>query len=150
MKNTRGIGRVFLDTNVLLSGLNSATGASAAILALGRAGEIMLIISPEVLDEARAVIGEKFPFLTVPLLDVASSIPAITKPLTARELREARRIIPTEDAPIFGGARKAKTDVLVTLDKTFYAALQRTTQVAATPREFMERYRAVRGRGENQ
>ncbi|MCI0533197.1 PIN domain-containing protein [bacterium] len=44
--------KIFLDTSVVLSGLNSPFGASAFILTLGKIGRISIIISPEIIDEA--------------------------------------------------------------------------------------------------
>lgn len=55
--------RVFLDTNVLISGLLSSKGASAAILDLAEAEEILAVVSRQVLVEADRVFLEKFPQL---------------------------------------------------------------------------------------
>lgn len=142
MRNTPRAPRIFLDTSVLLSGLNSPTGASAAILVFGRTGKIKLVMSPEVLDEARLVIKEKFPLLAEAFFDFLASNFELTKPLTARELRRARRLLPTEDAPILAGALKARAHMLITLDKTFYLLANRTGLIVVrVPGEFMRQYR---------
>src|SRR3990167_3351346 len=111
--------RIFLDTSALLAGLNSPLGASGVIISLFKAGKIAVAVSPEVIREAERVVLRKFPRLEIPLTDFLASKPIITKPVTALELQRAYRIIHSEDTPILAGALKAKTRVLVTLDKRF-------------------------------
>ncbi|MBI2843089.1 MAG: putative toxin-antitoxin system toxin component, PIN family [Armatimonadetes bacterium] len=52
--------RVFLDTNVLLSGL-IFSGNEATLLQLALEGSIHLVLADVVLEEARAVLLDKFP-----------------------------------------------------------------------------------------
>lgn len=145
MRNTPRAPRIFLDTSVLLSGLNSSTGASAAILALSTTGKIALVISPEVLDEARSVIADKFPLLGETFFNFLASEFELTKPITNRELQRARRFLSTEDAPILAGALKARAHLLVTLDKEFYCLAARAGFITMrTPAEFMKQYRSMR------
>jgi putative PIN family toxin of toxin-antitoxin system len=119
MKNTQKIYKVFLDTSVLLSGLNSSFGASAFIISLFKLKKIMIIISPEVILEAEKVIKKKFPLLRIPFLNFLANNPIITKKLSPKEIKLAYKLIKSEDAPILAGAIKAKVDFLVTLDKRF-------------------------------
>ena len=119
MKNTPEEFRVFLDTSVLLSGLNSPTGASGLIISLFKVEKIKIIISPEVIEEAERVIKNKFPLLGVSFLDFLSNKPLITKKLVPKEIKRISHIIFSEDAPIFAGALKARANFLLTLDKDF-------------------------------
>jgi len=145
MKNTQKLSKVFLDTSVLLSGLNSPFGASAFILSLFKLKKLIIVISPEVILEAEKVIETKFPLLKIPFLDFLSSGPMITKKLTAKEIKSAYRIINSEDAPILGGAIKGKVDFLITLDKKFLKTIKpfekKIRFEVLTPKEFLEVFR---------
>ena len=57
--------RVFLDTSVILAGLNSPTGAAGVVLAACASGEFLPVISPQVIEEAERNIGVKFPKLGI-------------------------------------------------------------------------------------
>jgi putative PIN family toxin of toxin-antitoxin system len=145
MKNTQKLFKLFLDTSVLLSGLNSPFGASAFILALFKLKKLIIVISPEVILEAEKVIETKFPLLKIPFLDFLSSGPMITKKLTAKEIKPAYRIINSEDAPILAGAIKGKVDFLITLDKKFLKTIKPFEKKIGfkvfTPKEFLEVFR---------
>jgi putative PIN family toxin of toxin-antitoxin system len=142
MKNTQKLFKLFLDTSVLLSGLNSPFGASAFILALFKLKKLIIVISPEVILEAEKVIETKFPLLKIPFLDFLSSRPMITKKLTAKEIKPAYRIINSEDAPILAGAIKGKVDFLITLDKKFLKTIKPFEKKIGfkffAPKEFLE------------
>ena len=70
--------RVFLDSSVLISGVISQTGASSAILDLGEAGEIVIILSKGVLVETDMVFEKKFPDLTEQFREFIKSLsPAV-------------------------------------------------------------------------
>jgi putative PIN family toxin of toxin-antitoxin system len=124
MKNTQKLSKVFLDTSVLLSGLNSPFGASAFILSLFKLKKLIIVVSPEVILEAEKVIETKFLLLKIPFLDLLSSGPMITKKLKAKEIKSAYKIIDSEDAPILAGAMKGKVDFLITLDKKFLKTIK--------------------------
>lgn len=49
--------RVVLDTNIIVSGILSATGASRAILELARQGRVEIISSPVLLEELEDVLS---------------------------------------------------------------------------------------------
>jgi len=61
-KPTRKI-KVFIDTNVLIAGINSVTGASATLLDLCEAGVVQMVVSRQVLIEADRNFAAKFPQL---------------------------------------------------------------------------------------
>ncbi len=109
--------RIFLDTNVLIAGLSSRTGASACLLDLGDAEEVDLVLSRYVLVELDRVIAEKFPHLTERydafLKEFCFELQA--EPSISR-IREAAAIIDLGDAPILAAAKLAQVDYLVTLD----------------------------------
>jgi len=144
MKNTQKQFKIFLDTSVLLSGLNSPFGASAFILSLFKLKKIILVISPEVILEVQKVIEKKIPLLEIPFLDFLASNPQITKKLTSKEIQKAYHLINSEDAPILAGAIKGKVDFLLTLDKKFQKLakpLEKKIKFKIlTPKEFLENY----------
>ena len=141
MKSTPRPPRVFLDTSVLLSGLNSPLGASGKIISLFNLNQLELVVSAEVLLEAGRVMADKFPLLQVPLADFLSHRPLVTRLLTQDELKQAARLLQSEDTPILAGAIKAKAKVLVTLDKRFQKlAANEVNFEILTPGEFLKLY----------
>lgn len=139
MKNIQKQFKVFLDTSVLLSGLNSPSGASGFIISLFKLKRITIIISPEVIIEAERVIKNKFPLLKISSLDFLASGPLLTKPVSKKELKSAYKIINSEDAPILAGAIKAKVNFLITLDKRFQKLAKNKTKLEIlSPGEFLE------------
>ena len=124
MRNTPKAPKLFLDTSMLLSGLNSPRGASGFILALFKLKKVTIVISPEVILEARRALEEKFSLLKEAFNDFVSTKPIITKKLTSKELNSAENLIHSEDAPILAGALEAQADYLITLDKKFQRLAQ--------------------------
>jgi predicted nucleic acid-binding protein len=53
--------RIFADTNILIAGADSRSGASRAVLLMGEIGLYTLVVSRQVLDEAERNIRAKFP-----------------------------------------------------------------------------------------
>lgn len=142
MRNTQKLFKVFLDTSVLLSGLNSPFGASGFIISLFKLEKIIIVISPEVVSEAERTIKAKFPLLKIPLFDFLTAKPLITRRLTLKEIKSAYKIINSEDAPILAGAIKAKVDFLITLDKKFQELVKNKVKLKIlSPGKFLEEYR---------
>jgi len=112
--------KVFLDTSVLISGLNSSFGASSFILILFKLKQIKLIISETVIEEAKNVIEKKFPDLKAKFINfLLFDKPKVIKEATKNEVIKIFKIIKTEDAPILADALKSKANFLITLDKRF-------------------------------
>ena len=94
------------------------------------------------LQESERVMRVKFPYLTTPFLDFLASQPAFSPKLSITDIQNAYRLIPSEDAPIFAGAVKAKADFLITLDKAFEKLAQRKSGVKMmNPGDFLHFYR---------
>ena len=137
--------RVFLDTNVLIAGLVSQTCASAAILDLGEAEELEIVVSQQVLVEADRVFQAKFPHL----LDryrkfIKNAAPYLADDPSAAAVEEARRLIHPDDASILAAAKQEPIGYLVTLDTRHFT----TPKVRAflsvpivTPAEFLTAFR---------
>ncbi|MBI4309241.1 MAG: putative toxin-antitoxin system toxin component, PIN family [Candidatus Omnitrophica bacterium] len=138
--------KVFLDTNVLIAGLVSRTGASAAILDLGEAEEIRIVISRHVLIEADRVFLAKFS----PLIDrfrmfIKNLAPLLIDDPQPQAVREAGKVIEPDDAPILAAVKNEDIDYLVTLNtkhfKTAKARAYLSTPIL-TPGEFLTAFRA--------
>ena len=142
MKNIQKPFKVFLDTSVLLSGLNSPLGASGFIISLFKLNNINLFISEEVIIEAERGISNKFPELKMTFFDFLSHRPILIKKLKIKEIKLAYKIISSEDTPILAGAIKAKVNFLITLDKNFKKLAKGKVKFKILlPGEFLQKYR---------
>lgn len=139
--------RVFLDSSVLISGIISQTGASSAILDLGEAGEIIIVLSKSVLVETDRVFERKFPALVGDFREFIKSLaPIITEDPTLHEIREAENFIHKDDAPILAAARQANIHYLVSLDiKHFHhnKVRQYFKNPLFTPMQFLLEFRHI-------
>ena len=109
--------QVFLDTNVLIAGLASRTGASAAILDLGEAEEIHIVLSRQILIEADRVFLAKFPHLLERYRPFIRNLaPLLVEDPPRALIKEASGLIHPNDAPILAAAKHAGVDYLVTLN----------------------------------
>ena len=137
--------RVFLDTSVLIAGLASPTGASAAIRDLGEAEELRLVLSRQVLVEADRVLFRKFPHLIERYrLFVKNVSPELADDAPPPMIRAAKAVIDPDDAPILAAAKQAHVDYLVTLNtKHFLTPKARAFFLApiVTPGEFLLAFR---------
>jgi len=137
--------RVFIDTNVLIAGLASRTGASAAILTLGEAGEIMLVMSQHILIEADRVFSLKFPHLTDQFrVFIKNLTPLLLDDPKPKDVRKASQIIEPGDAPIIAAVKCEQVDYLVTLDTKHFntaAVKDYLATPVVTPAEFLNEFR---------
>jgi putative PIN family toxin of toxin-antitoxin system len=137
--------RVFLDTNVLISGVLSQTGASAAILDLGEAEDLLIVVSEQVLVEADRTFLAKFPPLIARYRNFIKNLaPLLADDPSPAMVRTAAHVIDPADAPILAAAKQARVDYLVTLNtrhflipkvRTFYPG------PIVTPGEFLVAFR---------
>ncbi len=138
--------RVFFDSSALLAGLKSPTGAAGTILAACFVGEILPVVSEQVVEETGRNIVKKFPdayeqwcsFLILP--------PELIRDISVQEIEEAYRIIKTNDAPILAAAIKARPDVFVTWDIKHFMRVEVKNAISAPvlkPEEFLERCRQI-------
>jgi len=109
--------RIFLDASVLFSAAYSASGASREIIRRGILGELQLVVSVWVVEEARRNLQAKAPG-AVGQLDILleAAAPHTAKP-TETQIRSAMAYIAAKDAPVVAAARAANADHLVSLDR---------------------------------
>lgn len=135
--------RVFVDTSALLAGLNSPYGATGTILAACIAGDLIPVISPQVVEEAERNIPLKFPRLATAWAAFLLVPPEITPVPSLVQVRRAYRLLPTGDAPILASALKAKPDALITWNTKDF--LRKEVMLAAPfpiliPQQFLKRF----------
>jgi putative PIN family toxin of toxin-antitoxin system len=112
--------RVFLDTNVIFSGLYSSRSAPGAILEHFVKGRISVVISQQVLEEVIRVIKEKLPE-ALPTLKrlLVNAPPEIEADPSPEAVRQWTKVIPPADAAILAAAIAAKPDYFITGDNHF-------------------------------
>lgn len=136
--------RAFLDSNVLIAGLASSTGAAAKILMLCEAGAIQAVVSEQILREAERNIRAKLPEKLPLYLAVVRAINAeITPSPSLEQVKKAAKIINATDAPILAAAIRAKPDYFVTLDrKHFHTArvIRETELKVVLPGELLDEF----------
>jgi putative PIN family toxin of toxin-antitoxin system len=113
--------KVFLDSNVFISGLYSEKGAPGFIINNYILGKIDVSISQKVLNEIIIVLKEKLPSI-LPLLQkfLLSSPPEIIKDPPAEAIKKWTGIINENDAAILESAISCNPDYFITGDKHFF------------------------------
>lgn len=114
--------KIFLDSNVLISGLYSEKGGPDIILDHFIAGKISIIISQKVLNEVIEVLSEKLqkmlPFLQEFLL---SYPPEIIKDAKPENIKKWSGLVNEDDAMILESAMSCQPDYFITGDKHFFS-----------------------------
>jgi len=104
--------RVFLDASVVFAAACSATGASRDIIRRGIRGQIELVVSKLVLEEARRNLEAKAPEAVSSLeIFLQSAMFEIVQP-SGEEIRRATLYTAHKDAPVVAAAQKAEVDYL--------------------------------------
>src|SRR3972149_3772796 len=132
--------RVFLDTNVLVSGLYSVTAPPGAILRLHADERITIVVSQLVVDELIRAINRKLPD-ALPLLRelLLNTPPEVVPDPTPEEIQTFARGVNRSDAPLLAAAVIAGVDYLVRGDAAILRQARRleTGVPLATPRELL-------------
>lgn len=119
--------KAFLDSSVIIAGVNSATGASHIILKLSKDGKIVASVSEIVLQEVVRNIKKKMP---------ENVLIHFLKYLTQSNFRKVdfereseilkyQGITDAKDTHVIAATFKSKADYLVTLDKKHLLKLER-------------------------
>jgi len=115
--------RVFLDTNILISGIVFA-GNERKLLEAMIDGKFVMMLSSDVVDEAKEALGRKFPKQAVlfPLFLRMVKHEEISRRAYKRSVgRYVELIGDRTDAPILAAAVVSKADYLATGDKELLA-----------------------------
>jgi putative PIN family toxin of toxin-antitoxin system len=134
--------RVFLGTNVIISGLYSPHKSPGRILEYFIQGRIQVIISQQVLEELVRVIQIKLPE-ALPALNrfLMSSPPEIVEDPSPSEIEQLASLVHPEDAAILAASISAHLDYIVTGDNHFLIhpdILLATSFSILSPGQFVE------------
>ncbi|MBI4286547.1 MAG: PIN domain-containing protein [Chloroflexi bacterium] len=112
--------RVFLDSNVVFSGLYSPAGAPGVILEHFIRGKIGIVLSQQVLEDVIRTIKEKVPG-ALPALRrlLVSTTPEIVADPAPEEIDRLASRLSIGDATVLGAMMAAKPDYFVTGDNHF-------------------------------
>jgi uncharacterized protein len=114
--------RLFLDSNVIISGLFSPQGPPGKILSLNSNGIISIVVCQFVIEEVVNTIREKKPDVLSELQSLLTSAPPeIIKNPPVQEIRRWTKYLHFEDAVILAAAIRAEPDYFVTGDNHFYS-----------------------------
>ena len=136
--------KVFIDTNVLIAGICSATGASAAILDLCEAGLLDMVISRQVLIEADRNVSVKLPMLVDRFRQfIHEMTPLMVEDPGPEAVGKAAAVVGRKDASILAAAEAARADFLVTLDKRHFLSSRTGKEFilkVVSPAEFLRAF----------
>ena len=138
--------RIFADTNVLIAGADSRSGASHAVLMMAEIGLIQLVVSHQVLNEAERNIRKKLPRA---LSNFAEQMAYLNLEVHAdpswEEAARWESVIEPKDAPILAVAVAEKVNRILSLNTKDF-----TQNVAAacgipiqTPAHFVQNIRTI-------
>ena len=133
--------KVFIDTSVLIAGVASLTGASAAVLDLCEAESLQMVISRQVLVEADRNFSAKLPGLVNEFRQfIRNLVPLMVEDPPAAAVERAAGLIDRKDAAILAAAIESKVEFLITLDKKHFLKqkVQRNIPIEiCTPSDFL-------------
>jgi len=109
--------RAFADASVIFAAIHSPTGASREVLKLLTRGEIELVVSPYVLDEARNNLKKKSPDKAGVVDILVDLLPFEVVDVTSEAVLEAATYTEMKDAPVIAGALTAQCMYLLTYDR---------------------------------
>jgi putative PIN family toxin of toxin-antitoxin system len=143
--------RLFLDANVLVSGLRGP-GVSRDLLVAARGKAFIAVVSEYTLAEAREVMDRK---LRLPPNRIERALtwlrPEIVPESPEVAVAQAQdHISDPKDAPILAAALAAKVEALVTGDAHFFTPAVQARVWVLTPREALDRIAARESAGEEQ
>jgi hypothetical protein len=112
--------RVFLDSNVIFSGLYSPEGAPGIILEHFIKGNIRVVVSQQVLEEVVRTVRAKLPDALPTLKRLLVSMPPeVVADPGREEIERWMKRLPLGDAAVLAAAIGAQPDYFITGDKHF-------------------------------
>ena len=134
--------KVFIDTSVLIAGVASVTGASAAVLDLCESETVQMVISRQVLVEADRNFSSKLPHLVTQYRQFIQDLaPLMVDDPPATAVKKAGALVGRKDAAILAAAIEEKVDYLITLDKKHFLTGKTPQDIPleiCTPADFLK------------
>lgn len=113
--------RVFLNASVLFSASYSKTGSSRDLLREAIRGNLEIVVSRHVLEEAERNLTQKAPGALPAFRELLGLIAAeVAERPTLEELKQSATYINLNDTPVVAAAAKARVDYLVTWDRKHF------------------------------
>ena len=137
--------RAFIDASVLFAASLSPTGASREIIRQAVRGEVTLVASKLVYEEAEKNLADKAPEALPAFHQFLDTVPFETVRPSKRQVVQAAEYGALKDAPIVAAAKKAQVDYLVSLDRHHLVGVneiaQRSGLKIVLPSELLEKIR---------
>jgi predicted nucleic acid-binding protein len=137
---------IFIDTNILIAGIGSKTGASYGVLRLAEIGLIQLYTSQTVITEAERNVQRKLPNSLPILVEtlVTTQIHIVPDPPMA-ESDKWVAYIEAKDAPILAAAILLPAQRLLTLNTKDFTpnVAMASGLIIQTPGEFIQNIRTI-------
>jgi len=125
--------RLFLDASVLFSAALSERGGAFRIMELGYDGQVELVVSELVLEEARRNLAAKAPQALPAFETFVLAAPfAVVEATRAQVVAMARHTV-LKDAPVVAAAKRARTKCLVSLDRKHLVGNKALEEAAGFP-----------------
>lgn len=133
---------VFFDSDVMIAGSASASGASFALLQLAELGLIIGHISVQVLEECRRNLAKKLPSAIPPFEKIVQRCVTVRRKLPGEDsLCLASNQADKKDVPILASALEAEACFLITFNVKDYWPANATRLEVLTPGELLSRIR---------
>jgi predicted nucleic acid-binding protein len=133
--------RVFVDSNVIFSGLYSGESPPGRILEQAVEGRFAMVISRQVLDEVVRTIAAKLPAALPSLQALLTNMPLeVCDDPSPSDIGAWTKIVGADDAPIAAAASAAGVDSLLSGDGHFLkaaAAAQKKGLRIVSPSDFL-------------
>ena len=135
---------VFFDSDVMIVGSASTSGASFALLQMAEFGFIKEYISIQVLDECRRNLAKKLPGAIIPFEKIVKRCVTVKSSLPdENSLSIASNHTDKKDVPILASALEAKARFLVTFNVKDYWPDNSIRFEVLTPGELLSRIRSA-------
>lgn len=134
---------VCVDSDVLIAGLLSRTGASHAILVLGELGLLRLVLPEAAVEEVRRNLAAKLPGAAPLFEEFLRGVPVQIRRPTSHDRERARELADSKDVPILAAAIGAGARVFVTHNVRHFRSGEGVRVVR--PRTLIEEARAWMG-----
>lgn len=109
--------RLFIDSSVLFSAAYSSRGYARDLIIMAAREEVILVISPLVLEETRRNLEESAPETVVVFDLLVQTIPFEFITPSKEEVLDAAGVVVLKDAPIVAAAKSSRVYILVTMDR---------------------------------
>jgi predicted nucleic acid-binding protein len=114
--------KLFLDSSALFAGIVSPNGAARVLLMLGETGQVVLMVSEQVIAETERAVARKIPRALNEVRQAILRSGVLIQLDPPAELVQAHLgwMSHTADVPILVAAMRAKVDYLVTLNRKHF------------------------------